>query len=86
MVAVLKQIEVRPAIKPRYLNRQIDHLQPWYRDNEPALGEYWLALSPHEQNQHGDDFREFVLCQYDIEYEREIAARETTYGLAVREF
>jgi hypothetical protein len=79
MVAVLKQIEVRPALKPAYLNRNLVSFSGWYRDNEPALGEYFLALGTGEQERY-EDFREFVLCQYDVECELQAAARRTTYG------
>jgi hypothetical protein len=79
MVAVLKQIEVRPATKPAYLNRNLVSFSSWYRDNEPALGEYWLALGGEAQADY-EDFRDFVLCQYDVECELQAAARRTTYG------
>lgn len=79
MVAVLKQIEVRPALKPAYLNRNLVSFSSWYRDNEPALGEYFLAL-PSDHPDTGEDFRDFVLCQYDAECELQAAARRTTYG------
>lgn len=80
MVAVLKPLTVMPVTRPRYVNRNLSSFQPWYRDNEPALGEYWLALGGGEQARYADDFREFVLCQYDIEQERQAEARLMVYG------
>lgn len=80
MVAVLKQIEVQPVSRPRYINRQLNSFSAWYRDNEPALGEYWLALGGDEQARYADDFHEFVLVQHDIEQEQQAEARHMVYG------
>ena len=80
MSAVLKQIEVTPALKPTYLNRNLVDFSKWYRDNEPTLGTYFLSM-PVDQTEF-EDFREFVLCQYDVECELQAAARRTTYGEA----
>ena len=83
MVAVLQQIEVQPVTKPAYLNRNLVSFSVWYRDNEPALGTYFLAL-PTDQTDY-EDFREFVLCQYDVECELAAAASLTTYGDAAEQ-
>jgi hypothetical protein len=80
MNALLKPLTVRPAIKPTYLNRNLVSFSAWYRDNEPALGEYWLSLGPADQAYHEGDFRDFVLCQYDIESELQAEARRTVCG------
>jgi hypothetical protein len=64
------QIAIQPVQKPRYVNRNVGHFQRWYRDNEPALTQYFNAL-PGE-----GDFLEFAMCQHDVEEESEIAARE----------
>ena len=79
MVAVLKQIEAKPAIRPRYINRNLAVFSRWYRDNEPALGEYWLAMPDSEQGEF-EDFREFVMCQHDAEQSLRAAALRSTYG------
>jgi hypothetical protein len=89
MSAVLKPITVQPVQKPAYINRKLGNFQPWYRDNEPALTQYWDALSAaarEEQAGAGCDFQEFAFVQYDVECELVLAARESTYGRAVREY
>jgi hypothetical protein len=78
MSAVL-QITVQPVQKPAYLNRNLVSFSAWYRDNEPALGEYFLALPVTSQADY-EDFRDFVLCQYDVECELHAAARRTVCG------
>jgi hypothetical protein len=79
MSAVLKPITVTPVVKPAYLNRNLADFSRWYRDNEPKLGEYFLAL-PTDHPDTGEDFRDFVLCQYDVECELQAAARRHLVG------
>jgi hypothetical protein len=80
MNAILKPLTVRPVQKPAYLNRNLVSFSAWYRDNEPALGGYWLSLGPADQAYHEGDFRDFVLCQYDGECELQAAARRVICG------
>lgn len=81
MSAVLKQISARVVHKPTYNNSALQMFDRWYAMNEAKLGEYFLAL-PTDHPDTGDDFRDFVLCQYDVECELQAAARRTTYGEA----
>jgi hypothetical protein len=81
MSAVLKiePVAAKVVHKPTYNNRALANFNVWYANNEAALGEYFLAL-PTDHPDTGEDFRDFVLCQYDVECELQAAARRTTYG------
>lgn len=81
MVAVMKPISARVIHRPRYNNRALANFSVWYANNEAALGEYFTAL-PTDHPDTGDDFRDFVLCQYDAECELQAAARRHLCGEA----
>lgn len=57
-------ITVMPVRQPRYDNTFTDW-QRWYRTNEPALVEYYNALTPHVERPDEHDFVEFAMCQWD---------------------
>lgn len=80
MAAVLQvqPLADRVIAKPAYRNRNLANFSGWYRDNEPALGQYFLAL-PADQTDF-EDFREFVLCQFDVECELQASAQRSVYG------
>jgi hypothetical protein len=59
-------ITVRPIQRPRYQNAHVASFPAWFRDNEPAVVEYYYALVAVESERpDAHDFFEFALCQYD---------------------
>lgn len=57
------EILTMPVRRPAYVNQHVHSFALWYRDNEPALTEYYDALTPHVDEP--DDFLEFAMCQFD---------------------
>lgn len=82
--AFVPPIAVKPIVKPRYVNLHVNSFAAWYRDNEPAVTQFWNELGGGQDEY--EDFREFAWVQFEIEQELCAAARETTYGREVREF
>ena len=53
---------------PQYRNDRLRSFQLWYRDNEPALTEYYNALRPYcEDGEPLQDFFEFAAIQHERE-------------------
>lgn len=63
----LPLITAKPIQIPQYRNERLRSFQLWYRDNEPALSEYYNSLRSYCEGEPLEDFFTFSAIQHERE-------------------
>lgn len=68
MIAILKQIEQRPILRPQYARAET--FARWKQINHSLLWNYWVQLERElgsDQDHPSIDFHDFARSQFDLE-------------------